>query len=99
LSLFVNELRLTAAIVEVSALRYTPAGIEAIDLVLSHQSEQTQMGGQRQVNLNIKALAFGDVAQTLLSQSLGASFLFQGFLTNARQVTHIRFQIQSFHPI
>jgi primosomal replication protein N len=95
----VNELQLSAAILEVSAMRYTPAGIEALDLVLNHQSEQIQIGSQRQVNLSIKALAFGEVARKLLPQTLGTRFVFHGFLTNARQVTQIRFHIQSFHPI
>lgn len=94
-----NELHLSASLLEVSALRYTPAGIEALDLVLNHQSEQVLAGHQRQVNMSIKALAFGEVARKLMVQTLGTKLLFHGFLTNARQITQIRFQIQSFHPI
>ena len=54
-----NQIELTARIAELSPLRYTPAGLPAANLVLEHESEQTEAGSVRQVRLSIRAVAFG----------------------------------------
>lgn len=91
-----NQLVVNACIAEASALRYTPAGIPAIDLRLEHQSEQTEMGQARQVGLAIRAVAFGQQALTLSQQDLGCMMQFTGFLVTPRGFKHIVFHIQSF---
>jgi len=58
----VNHVDLTASIVEASPLRYTPAGLPAVNFVLDHESEVTEAGTTRQVKLSIKAVAFGAMA-------------------------------------
>ena len=91
-----NHAQLAARIAEASALRHTPAGIPAIDLVLEHESAQVEAGQARQVKLAIRAVAFGALAETLKAQALGSSWRFDGFLAAARGGKHPVLHIQSF---
>ena len=94
-----NQVELTASIAELSALRYTPAGIPAINFILEHESERLEAGVNRQVKLTIKAVAFGTLAEQALKLSLGKAFSFTGFLINARTSKGVVFHIQALHPI
>ena len=93
-----NQLLLNAGIAEASALRYTPAGLPALDLRLEHESEVTEAGQARQVKVAIKAVAFGSVAETLRQQAIGSSWRFTGFLATPRNGKYAVLHIQSFHP-
>ena len=96
-----NQVRLTASIAEASPLRYTPAGIPALNLVLEHQSELAggdeghAKGITRQVKLTMRAVVFGSLAETSARFELGKPMLFTGFLINARTSKSIVFHIQS----
>jgi primosomal replication protein N len=92
----VNQLVLSACIAQASALRYTPAGLPALDFGLEHESEITEAGQVRQVKAAIKAVAFGSVAETLGKQALGSSWKFTGFLATPRNGKHPVLHIQSF---
>jgi len=92
----VNQLVLSACIAQASALRYTPAGLPALDFSLEHESEVTEAGQVRQVKAAIKAVAFGSVAETLGKQALGSSWKFTGFLATPRNGKHPVLHIQSF---
>jgi primosomal replication protein N len=92
----VNQLVLNASIVEASALRYTPAGLPALDFRLEHESEVSEAGQMRQVKVAIKAVAFGSVAETLRQQAIGSSWRFTGFLATPRNGKHPVLHIQSF---
>ena len=91
-----NQLVLSACIAQASALRYTPAGLPALDFNLEHESEVTEAGQVRQVKAAIKAVAFGSVAETLGKQALGSSWKFTGFLATPRNGKHPVLHIQSF---
>ncbi len=91
-----NQLVLSACIAEASALRYTPAGLPAIDLRLEHESEVMQQGQARLVKAALKAVAFGSVAETLRSQAIGSSWRFSGFLATPRNGKHPVLHIQEF---
>ena len=65
-----NQLQLLAAVVQVQSLRYTPAGIPVLNLVLEHESEQTELDTPRTVKLQLKAVAFGALAESLARQGL-----------------------------
>ena len=91
-----NQLVLNAGIAEASALRYTPAGLPALDLRLEHESEVTEAGQVRQVKVAIKAVAFGGVAETLRQQAIGSNWRFTGFLATPRNGKHAVLHIQSF---
>jgi primosomal replication protein N len=92
----VNQTVLSARIAEAAALRYTPAGLPAIDLKLEHESQEMEAGQARQVTVAIKAVAFGTDAETLARQAIGSGFRFQGFLATARGGRHPVLHIQSF---
>jgi len=94
----VNQLVLSACIAQAGALRYTPAGLPALDFSLEHESEVTEAGQVRQVKAAIKAVAFGSVAETLGKQALGSSWKFTGFLATPRNGKHPVLHIQSFEP-
>ena len=77
-------------------MRYTPAGLPALDFRLEHESETTEAGQGRQVKVAVKAVAFGSVAETLAKQAIGNSWKFSGFLATPRNGKHPVFHIQSF---
>jgi primosomal replication protein N len=52
-----NQLVLTASIAEIEALRYTPAGLPALNMRLEHESEVQEAGQTRQVKAAVKAVA------------------------------------------
>ena len=91
-----NQVVLTACIAEASALRYTPAGLPALDFKLEHESEVTEVGQARQVKVAVKAVAFGSVAETLGKQAIGSHWKFTGFLATPRNGKHPVLHIQSF---
>jgi len=69
-----------ARIVEVSALRRTPAGIPVVSCVLAHESQQIEAGIEREVKLELPAMAIGELAQTLSAAALGAKVSVAGFM-------------------
>ena len=89
---------LSARIAEASALRYTPAGLPAVDLRLEHESQASEAGQSRQVKVAIKAVAFGAMAEALVAQALGTQWRFNGFLATPRNGKHPVLHIQSFVP-
>jgi primosomal replication protein N len=94
-----NFVKLAARIAEVSPLRYTPAGIPALNLVLEHESEVVEAGVTRQIKLTVRAVAFGALAETSAKSELGKLQMFTGFLINARTSKSIVFHIQDIHLI
>ena len=93
-----NQVLLSAVIAEAKPLRYTPAGLPALDLQLEHESEVTEAGGKRQVKAVIRAVAFGPQAETLVRQAVGSQWQFAGFLANPRNGNHPVLHIQEFQP-
>lgn len=91
-----NRLQLSAVVVQVQSLRYTPAGIPAVNLVLEHESQVVEMDTPRQVKLQLKAVAFGAQAEVLSRQGLDAVCEFHGFMTNQRNGKGVVFHIQDF---
>ena len=94
-----NTVKLTARIAEASPLRYTPAGIPALNLVLEHESEIVENGVTRQVKLTVRAVAFGSLAESAGQLELGRLLLFTGFLINARTSKSIVFHIQAIGQV
>ena len=91
-----NRTELTACIAELAALRYTPAGLPALDLILEHEGEASEAGQVRQVKLRIRALALGTQAERLSRQLIGSPWRFQGFLATPRLGKSGVLQIQEF---
>ena len=93
-----NLLVLSACIAEIEALRYTPAGLPALNLRLDHESEVVEAGQGRQVKAAVKAVAFGALAERLAKQAIGSDWKFSGFVANPRNGKHTVFHIQEFSP-
>jgi len=79
-----NRLLLSAQLVERGPMRYTPAGLPALDLGLRHESELTEDGVPRRVSMQLRAVAIGEVTRRLSAMALGESAVFAGFLAAAR---------------
>ena len=91
-----NRTELKACIAVQAALRYTPAGLPALDLILEHASEVEEAGQMRKVQLKLRALAIGSLAERLGKQAVGSVWLFQGFLATPRQGKSVVLHIQEF---
>jgi primosomal replication protein N len=93
-----NRLVLSAQLVERGAVRYTPAGLPAIDCKLQHGSTVTEDGQPRQISLEIKALAIGALSRQLGVLALGSSAQFGGFLGMTRNGRGLLFHITELTP-
>ena len=91
-----NQLVLTACIAEIDALRYTPAGLPALNMRLEHESDIQEAGQTRQVKATIKAVAFGALAERLVNQVIGSVWRFTGFLATPRNGKNVVFHVQEF---
>ena len=89
---------MTACIVEVKPLRYTPAGIPAFDFSLDHESEVSEAGGRRSVKATLRAVALGPLAESLAICSIGSGGEFTGFLAGRRNSKSLVFHVQQFKP-
>jgi primosomal replication protein N len=95
-----NRVLLRGRLVELDALRYTPAGVPIVKFRLAHESSQTEAGSLRKVDCEIAGVAFETEAKLLASAPLGTQMSISGFLDrkgkSSRQVvlhaTHIEFE-------
>ena len=94
--IFTNQLVLSATIIEVEPLRYTPAGLPALNLRLEHASEISEAGLSRQVKVNIRSVALGAVAEQLAVQDIGSKGAFKGFLASPHGGKNVVFHLQEF---
>jgi primosomal replication protein N len=93
-----NLLRLSAQLIAIDPPRFTPAGIDVVSVLLSHQSVQAQGATEapRRAELTLKAVAFADVARLLSRAPLGSGLEVEGFLANGsgRQAKQVQLQIE-----
>ncbi len=94
-----NQIVLTACIAEVSALRYTPVGLPALDLRLEHESDIEEAGQKRQVKASVKTVAIGALAERLVQLPLGSLWRFTGFIASPRNSKNVVLHIQNFQSI
>ena len=71
---------MSGRLLELGALRYTPAGVAAVEFRLAHQSEQDEAGGKRTIQAEVGAIAFETQAKLLAGRPLGSAVKVQGFL-------------------
>ncbi|MEO8279462.1 MAG: primosomal replication protein N [Ideonella sp.] len=88
-----NRLVLSAELVARGSLRYTPAGLPALDLSLKHESTVTQQGQVRKVSLEIKGRVVGDITHRIGQLELGSLHAFAGFLGSQRNGRGIVFHV------
>jgi len=80
-------------------LRYTPAGIPAVEFRLQHESERDEAGAKRRINAEVAGIAFEAQARLLAKANLSTEIKLQGFLAAKSKrsnklvlhVTHIEF--------
>lgn len=102
-----NLCQIEGRLQERGALRYTPAGIPVVEFRLSHQSEQAEAGGLRQVDCELPCVALGQTANLLKDVAAGQALSVSGFLAakslkNRSLVLHIitiEFKEGSHHGI
>ena len=75
-----NAITVDARLAARADLRFTPAGIPALDFQLAHESMQTEAGGERKVSCEIEAVAFAREATLLAAAKLGGGVKVTGFL-------------------
>ena len=88
-----NRLVLSAQLVGRGALRYTPAGLPALDLALRHESQVMQDGQPRQVSVEIKARAIGAITQRVAALEIGSTHGFAGLLGSQRNGRGVVFHL------
>lgn len=80
-----NQLEITGTVLETKPLRYTPAGLAVIEMLLDHESQVQQANHMRRVNLTLTAIAMGDTALMLANVVLGTQLCLKGFLAASRK--------------
>ena len=90
-----NRLVLSARLIERGALRYTPAGLPALDFRLEHQSELSEAEQLRKVSVQVRAIAIGAITQALSALALGDDSTFAGFLSGTRNGRGLLFHVTS----
>ena len=78
--------------VKLEPLRYTPAGIPLLSIVLSHMSEQVEAGMKRKVSCEVNAVILGDLTKQTLNvgqQIKATGFITQRSLKSTQLVMHI----------
>ncbi|MEK8027322.1 primosomal replication protein N [Pseudaquabacterium rugosum] len=92
---------MSAQLLERGALRYTPAGVPALDATLQHAASVVEDGRPRQISFEIKALGIGAITQALGALALGQEAEFSGFLGQTRNGRGLLFHITHLvaHPM
>lgn len=90
-----NRVVLSAQLLERGVVRYTPAGLPALDCRLQHASTVTEDGQPRKVSLEIRAVAIGEITRPLGALALGEHGVFAGFLASMRNGRGLLFHITS----
>jgi primosomal replication protein N len=86
--LALNQVVISGELIALEGLRYTPAGVARAALTLSHTSQQSEANVLRQVQCEVNALAFDEVAEKAARFTVGQSVKVRGFL--ARQSVRSR---------
>ena len=82
-------MEIRAELRERGALRYTPAGVEALDLRVGHQSTQSGPGGAQSIELELQCVAFAAMARRLQRVQPGQALHLVGFLMPSRRGARI----------
>jgi primosomal replication protein N len=76
-----NQVELSGVISQLGALRHTPAGVPVAEFRLKHDSERTEAGATRKVDIEIDAIAFQAQARLVAKSALGRPLKVEGFLS------------------
>ncbi len=70
---------------ERAGLRYTPAGVEVLDLALHHVSTQVFAGHEQRIEMDFTGVAYAGVARRLQQVQPGQEVRLTGFLMQSRR--------------
>jgi primosomal replication protein N len=89
-----NQLQLVAALESIEPMRRTPAGVMVVSCTLAHRSQQQEAGLNREVTVELEAVALGQLASLLTQASPGMQIAVTGFLAakslrNRKPVLHL----------
>jgi len=87
----VNRLELIAQIASMSILRYSPVGIPVLDFMLLHDSTVVEANEPRKIQLEMKSIAIGSLAERVQGFELGSIWSFDGFLGSSKNKKICRF--------
>jgi primosomal replication protein N len=76
-----NTVVLDGEVVSRDVLRATPGGVASLNLTLKHQSTQREGNHDVAVEVEINAIAFGELAEALNRAKLGDTVTVKGFLS------------------
>jgi primosomal replication protein N len=82
-----NETTICGKVVEISGLRYTPAGVAVAEFKISHVSRQLEAGKPRQVECEIAAVALGQMAEVVSGIASGTAVKLVGFLAKKSRMS------------
>lgn len=82
-----NQTIICGEIIKLADLRYTPAGVAVIEFGIRHKSHQIEAGMSRQVMCDISAIAFEQVAITIIDIKIGSVVKLTGFLAKKSQMS------------
>ena len=92
-----NAVTLDARLATRDDLRFTPAGVAALDFQLAHESMQTEANGERRVACELAAVALGPIAKDISSVAVGARLRCRGFLARRyRTGTSVALHVNEF---
>lgn len=66
----------------------------ALDFRLKHESIIIEANQERQLTAEVKAVAFGQMAETIVKQPIGSFWQFVGFIATPRHGRAVVFHIQ-----
>lgn len=90
-----NRFELSASLIAIEPLKYTPAGLPLIRLQLDHKSELNDAGFMRKLNMHIRATAIGDIAIEIARYKPQAQLHMLGFMAPIKQGSdYLVFHIQ-----
>ena len=76
-----NQTVLEGIVIEISVLRYTPAGVPFVEMRVQHSSRQREANVERDVSVTLSVFALGDPALTATTIKVGQSIAIKGFLS------------------
>jgi primosomal replication protein N len=82
-----NQTVICGKILEISSLRYTPAGVAVAEFKISHVSRQIEAGKPRQVECEISAVALAQMAGTITDIMPGTQVKLIGFLAKKSRMS------------
>ncbi len=94
-----NRLDLVAQIDSMSFLRYSPAGLPVLDFMLFHESTVTEADQSRKVQLKLKSIAMGILAEQVSNFQLGSNWSFKGFLSSSQNAKSLVYHIQEIQTV